>query len=115
MTDVDLEFTAPTLPLSVNRKGHWAAARKRLKPWQDAAWAVARNALVRGHWLGGGKWLSRRLAAADPGLHQRLTAGAAAAISHATDGPYDFADAVKEVLDMAGGPLWAGYSRNGRR
>lgn len=50
MTDVDLEFTAPTLPLSVNRKGHWAAARKRLKPWQDAAWAVARNALVRGHW-----------------------------------------------------------------
>ena len=71
--------------------------------------------LARGHWLGGGKWLSRRLAAADPGLHQRLTAGAAAAISHAADGPYDFADAVKEVLDMAGGPLWAGYSRNGRR
>ncbi|MFI7504700.1 nucleotidyltransferase domain-containing protein [Streptomyces sp. NPDC049687] len=71
--------------------------------------------LAGGHWLGGGKWLSRRLAAADPGLHSRLTEGAAAAMSDAGGGPDRFADAVKEVLDLVGGPLWAGYSRNGRR
>jgi len=71
--------------------------------------------LAGGHWLGGGKWLSRRLAAADPGLHRRLTEGAAAAVSGGCDGPESFADAVKEVLDLAGGALWAGYSRHGRR
>ncbi|NBM17913.1 nucleotidyltransferase domain-containing protein [Streptomyces sp. GC420] len=66
--------------------------------------------LTGGHWLGGGKWLSRRLAAADPGLHGRLTAGATAAISGTADGPDRFAAAVDEVLERAGGPLWAGYS-----
>ncbi|WP_371791699.1 nucleotidyltransferase domain-containing protein [Streptomyces sp. NBC_01471] len=67
--------------------------------------------LAGGHWLGGGKWLSRRLAAADPGLHRRLTAGAAAAMSQRADGTGHFTEAVKEVLELAGGPLWAGYSR----
>ncbi|CAM5438459.1 nucleotidyltransferase domain-containing protein [Streptomyces aurantiogriseus] len=71
--------------------------------------------LAGGHWLGGGKWLSRRLAAADPELHGRLTAGAAAAISNPADGMDDFTGTVEEVLNLVGGPLWAGYSRNGRR
>ncbi|KUM96975.1 nucleotidyltransferase [Streptomyces cellostaticus] len=67
--------------------------------------------LAGGHWLGGGKWLSRRLAAADPGLHGRLVAGAAAAISGGDEGPGRFVDVVNEVLERGGGPLWAGYSR----
>ncbi|MET7543645.1 hypothetical protein [Streptomyces sp. NPDC005507] len=63
--------------------------------------------LVGGHWLGGGKWLSRRLAAADPGLHRALTEAAAQAITEDTN---VFAAAVTEVLDRAGGPLWDGYT-----
>ena len=46
MTDVDLTFTAPTRPLSVNEGGHWASKRRRLEPWKDAAWVSARNAIV---------------------------------------------------------------------
>ncbi|MFB7241518.1 nucleotidyltransferase [Streptomyces populi] len=67
--------------------------------------------LTGGHWLGGGKWLSRRLAAAEPELHGRLTAGAAAAMSPAADGTDHFAEVVNEVLESAGGPRWAGYRR----
>ncbi|MFC9925646.1 nucleotidyltransferase domain-containing protein [Streptomyces sp. NPDC127190] len=67
--------------------------------------------LAGGHWLGGGKWLSRRLAMADPGLHGRLTAGAAAAVAGTAEGADAFAAAVREALDLAGGPLWAGYRR----
>lgn len=50
MTTVDLTFTAPTTPLSVNKgnQTHWAARRRLLEPWKDAAWATARNALIRG-------------------------------------------------------------------
>lgn len=69
--------------------------------------------LAGGHWLGGGKWLSRRLAVADPGLHSRLAAGAAAAMSPATGATGHFQDVVKEVLDAVGGPCWAGYTRGG--
>lgn len=43
MTNVDLTFTAPTRPLSVNEGGHWAAKRRRLEPWKDLAWATAQN------------------------------------------------------------------------
>lgn len=57
--------------------------------------------LVGGHWLGGGKWLSRRLAAADPGLHRTLTGGAAQAF---TGDASVFAAAVTEVLDRAAWP-----------
>lgn len=53
------------------------------------------------------KWLSRRLAAADPGLHRALTGGAAQAFTGDTS---VFAAAVTEVLDRAGGPLWDGYA-----
>ncbi|GGU33648.1 nucleotidyltransferase domain-containing protein [Streptomyces violascens] len=63
--------------------------------------------LTGGHWLGGGKWLSRRLVEADPGLHRALTEGVANAIAGQAD---DFAEAVAEVLNRAGGPLWDGYA-----
>lgn len=59
-----------------------------------------------GHWLGGGKWLSRRLAAADPRLHCSLTEAAAQAIAGHTSA---FTAVVAEALDQAGGPLWDGY------
>ncbi|MET9905074.1 nucleotidyltransferase domain-containing protein [Streptomyces sp. NPDC006446] len=63
--------------------------------------------LIGGQWLGGGKWLSRRLAAADPRLHRALTEAAAQAIAGDTS---VFAAVVAEVLDRAGGPLWDGYT-----
>ncbi|MFJ6795041.1 nucleotidyltransferase domain-containing protein [Streptomyces sp. NPDC091268] len=63
--------------------------------------------LVGGHWLGGGKWLSRRLAAAAPELHRALTESAGQAINGHTAA---FAEAVTEALDRAGGPLWDGYA-----
>lgn len=49
---MDLTFTAPTRPLSVNKgnQTHWAARRRLLDPWKDAAWATCHNALVRGLW-----------------------------------------------------------------
>ncbi|MFF8612171.1 nucleotidyltransferase domain-containing protein [Streptomyces sp. NPDC015350] len=62
---------------------------------------------VGGHWLGGGKWLSRRLAAADPETHRALSATAAQAMSGDVD---PFAAVVTEVLDRCGGPLWDGYA-----
>jgi hypothetical protein len=62
--------------------------------------------LVGGHWLGGGKWLSRRLATADPGVHRALSEAAPHAIVGDTTA---FAAVVAEVLDLAGGPLWDGY------
>ncbi|MFB6990529.1 hypothetical protein ACFCZT_27830 [Streptomyces sp. NPDC056230] len=43
--------------------------------------ASERVLLVGGHWLGGGKWLSRRLAAADPRVHRALSEAAAQAIA----------------------------------
>ncbi|WND20661.1 nucleotidyltransferase domain-containing protein [Streptomyces violaceus] len=67
--------------------------------------------LTDGHWLGGGKWLSRRLAAADPDLHTHLTEAASAALSTPTAEPALFTAAVEEILDRTGGPLWTGYSR----
>jgi hypothetical protein len=62
--------------------------------------------LAGGHWLGGGKWLSRRLAAVDPDLHHALYEAA----RKASDGDIgDFETAVTRALDVAGGPLWDGY------
>ncbi|MER5202493.1 nucleotidyltransferase domain-containing protein [Streptomyces sp. NPDC002825] len=63
--------------------------------------------LIGGHWLGSGKWLSRRLAAASPAAHSALSEAAPRAITGDTQG---FAAAVTEVLDLAGGPLWDGYA-----
>lgn len=62
---------------------------------------------VGGHWLGGGKWLSRRLAAADPRVHRALSEAATQAIA---GNAKIFATVVAEVLDQAGGPLWDGYA-----
>lgn len=42
----DLEFPAPTKPLSINNGGHWAKKRRLLDPWKDAAWVTARNHLA---------------------------------------------------------------------
>lgn len=62
--------------------------------------------MAGGHWLGGGKWLSRRLAAADPALHRALHEAAAEAVGGDIEG---FDAAVTRALDTAGGPLWEGY------
>lgn len=43
MTNVDLTFTAPNVPLSVNRSGSWQKRRRLLEPWKDLAWALAQN------------------------------------------------------------------------
>ncbi|WP_055587658.1 nucleotidyltransferase domain-containing protein [Peterkaempfera griseoplana] len=64
--------------------------------------------LAGGHWLGSGKWLSRRLAEADPELHHRLSTAAAGA---AAGSPAALEAVVVEVLGRAGGPLWSGYLR----
>lgn len=42
---VDMEFTAPTVPLSINRANgmHYGARGRLLKPWKDVAWALGRN------------------------------------------------------------------------
>ncbi|MCL7375450.1 nucleotidyltransferase domain-containing protein [Streptomyces sp. 35G-GA-8] len=66
--------------------------------------------LAEGAWLGGGKWLSRRLAEARPGLPERLTAAVRAALDGDTDALVALAE---EVLAPAGGRLWAGYRRQG--
>ncbi|MHC5256531.1 nucleotidyltransferase domain-containing protein [Streptomyces sp. UC4497] len=69
--------------------------------------------LAGGHWLGTGKWLSRRLADADAELHHRLASSATAALS----GPDDddavrrFTDVAREILESAGGAFWAGFRR----
>ncbi|MET9254626.1 nucleotidyltransferase domain-containing protein [Streptomyces sp. NPDC003717] len=65
--------------------------------------------LAGGHWLGGGKWLSRRLADADPATHRALSEAAALAIA-GDGGTEGFAMAVTEVLNLGGGPLWEGYA-----
>ncbi|QXQ98244.1 nucleotidyltransferase domain-containing protein [Streptomyces sp. WY228] len=63
--------------------------------------------LVGGHWLGTGKWLSRRLAAAAPEAHRALSGSAAQAMTGDTK---TFAAAVAGVLDRSGGTLWDGYA-----
>ncbi|WP_030691063.1 nucleotidyltransferase domain-containing protein [Streptomyces globisporus] len=63
--------------------------------------------LSGGHWLGAGKWLSRRLAAADPAVHRALSEAAPQAIAGDANA---FTAVVTQVLDLAGGPLWDGYA-----
>ncbi|MFE6767723.1 nucleotidyltransferase domain-containing protein [Streptomyces fimicarius] len=59
------------------------------------------------HWLGKGKWLSRRLAAGAPEVHRALSESAAQAITGDTKA---FAEVVAAVLDRPGGALWDGYA-----
>ncbi|MGW3580985.1 nucleotidyltransferase domain-containing protein [Streptomyces rubiginosohelvolus] len=68
--------------------------------------------LTHGTWLGGGKWLARRLEPVAPDLAGRLDEAAQAALRGAPDG---LTALVTEVLDAAGGPLWEGYRRSGPR
>lgn len=48
---VDLAFTAPTYPVSINdTKGrHWSWSRARLDPWKDQAWVAAHNWRIRSY------------------------------------------------------------------
>ncbi|MFE7114461.1 nucleotidyltransferase domain-containing protein [Streptomyces sp. NPDC057654] len=62
----------------------------------------AQLALLAGrHWQGAGKWLLRELRDHDPDLAERLT--------QALHAPAQLAAVAHEILDTAGGPLWAGY------
>ncbi|MFB7295052.1 nucleotidyltransferase domain-containing protein [Streptomyces rubiginosohelvolus] len=68
--------------------------------------------LTHGTWLGGGKWLARRLEPVAPDLAGRLDEAAQAALRGAPEG---LTALVTDVLDAAGGPLWEGYRRSGPR
>ncbi|MFJ9421746.1 nucleotidyltransferase domain-containing protein [Streptomyces sp. NPDC101249] len=68
--------------------------------------------LTHNTWLGGGKWLARRLEPVAPGLPARLAEAAGAALNGAPDA---LTSLVTEVLDAAGGPFWEGYRRSGPR
>lgn len=65
---------------------------------------------VHNTWNGGGKWLARRLDETAPGLSTRLHNTVRQALEGRTA---PLAAAVDEVLDQAGGRLWAGYRRSG--
>ncbi|MBA4865649.1 nucleotidyltransferase domain-containing protein [Streptomyces sp. PSKA54] len=62
--------------------------------------------LVRGRWLGAGKWLARRLRAAEPALAERLEAAVRDALEAR---PEALVALVDEVLRGVGGRLWDGY------
>ncbi|MEU5325894.1 nucleotidyltransferase domain-containing protein [Streptomyces parvus] len=68
--------------------------------------------LAHGTWLGGGKWLARRLEPVAPDLAASLDEAAQAALRGAPEG---LTALVTEVLDAAGGPVWEGYRRSGPR
>lgn len=73
---------------------------------QDAADLLTAH---RNAWSGGGKWLPRRLLAADPVLGRALLDGQLAVAERADPAP--LATAARGVLDLVGGPLREGYSR----
>ena len=62
--------------------------------------------LIRGNWLGSGKWLLRELRAAEPALAEELI--------EARDDPARLASLADGVLAQAGGRLWAGYHQIGK-
>lgn len=65
---------------------------------------------VNGSWSGGGKWLARLLDTAAPGLNARLHDG----VRQALEGQVEhLVGVVDQVLEQAGGRLWAGYRRSG--
>ncbi|MEU8771412.1 nucleotidyltransferase domain-containing protein [Streptomyces griseus] len=68
--------------------------------------------LTHGTWLGGGKWLARRLEPVAPDLAARLDEAARAALRGEQAA---LTSVVTEVLDAAGGPVWEGYRRSGPR
>ncbi|MFG2651310.1 nucleotidyltransferase domain-containing protein [Streptomyces sp. NPDC048436] len=71
--------------------------------------------LVTAHhsaWAGMGKWLPRRLLSADPSLGKALLDGHRVVAEHAD--PRPLATAVKQALDLFGGPLMEGYAHRWR-
>ncbi|MFI0240917.1 nucleotidyltransferase domain-containing protein [Streptomyces sp. NPDC016845] len=58
-------------------------------------------------WTGIGRWLPRRLLAADPALGAALLSGHRTVAEHADPGP--LAAAAEKVLELVGGPLREGY------
>lgn len=74
--------------------------------------AAAELALVeRGRWLGRGKWLVRRLRAADTELADRLIDAFRRVV--AAGDRTCLAQVTVQVLDEVGGPLAEGYRREG--
>ncbi|MEV7521154.1 nucleotidyltransferase domain-containing protein [Streptomyces sp. NPDC091371] len=73
--------------------------------------AAAAELLLDHHhaWSGGGKWLPRRLRAADARRGGALLAGHLHLCESGDPAP--MIDAVSEILDLAGGPLREGYRR----
>lgn len=66
---------------------------------------------VRGLWRSNGKWLLRRLRAADPGLSAALLSSYRQLV--ATGDPDAFTGAVRQALDTTGGRVFVGYRREG--
>ncbi|MFG2716893.1 nucleotidyltransferase domain-containing protein [Streptomyces sp. NPDC048416] len=66
--------------------------------------------LLDGGWLGGGKWLARRLEASRLGFVERLDAGVRVALAGDTR---TLVSLVDEVMAPAGGRLWEGHRQNG--
>ncbi|MFF0190556.1 nucleotidyltransferase domain-containing protein [Streptomyces sp. NPDC005244] len=77
----------------------------------DQALRIASDLVTAHHgaWTGIGKWLPRRLLSADPVLGKALLDGHQAVAQHADAMP--LATAVKQSLDLLGGPLREGYAR----
>ncbi len=65
-----------------------------------------------GAWTGIGKWVPRRLLSADPVLGKALLDGHQVVAERAD--PLPLATAVKQALDLFGGPLMEGYSNQWR-
>lgn len=66
--------------------------------------------VANGSWLGGGKWLARRLHADLPGFAERITASVKQAFAGDTD---ELEHLVNQTLGRVGGRLWAGYRQGG--
>ncbi|WP_329367645.1 nucleotidyltransferase domain-containing protein [Streptomyces sp. NBC_00669] len=65
---------------------------------------------VNGSWDAGGKWLARLLDTAVPGLNTQLHNGVRLALEGQAE---NLVGVVDQVLEQAGGRLWAGYRRSG--
>lgn len=97
-----LDDLADTAPSPVNRYEQLVVADHVLR---EAAELLTAH---HGAWTGIGKWMPRRLVAADPVLGNALLAGHRAVAERADPDP--LSAAAGEVLERVGGPLREGYS-----
>ncbi|WP_329154616.1 nucleotidyltransferase domain-containing protein [Streptomyces sp. NBC_01456] len=97
-----LDDLADTVTSSVHRYEQLVVADHVLR---EAAELVTAH---HGAWTGIGKWMPRRLIAADPVLGNALLAGHRAVAERAD--PTPLAAAAENLLDLIGGPLREGYS-----